>query len=136
VDALLQPPDILPTVIDLAGVQPAPPQPFHGRSFAPLLRGEKGGPEREFVVTASFVRLRNGELGPKLSTPVLTTKEWAYAPIGAEGDPELFDLRTDPYGETNVIAAHRDTARDLHACLLDWLREMEAPEEAVAPFRV
>ncbi|MBN1558126.1 MAG: sulfatase, partial [Lentisphaerae bacterium] len=41
VDALLQPCDIAPTLLDLAGRPAAPEDPFQGVSFAPLLRGER-----------------------------------------------------------------------------------------------
>ena len=40
VDALLRPADIAPTLLDLAGVQAETPEPMHGLSFAPHLRGE------------------------------------------------------------------------------------------------
>ncbi|MFW6164016.1 MAG: sulfatase, partial [Planctomycetota bacterium] len=36
VDALLQPPDVLPTLLDLCGLDLEPPEPFHGVSFAPM----------------------------------------------------------------------------------------------------
>lgn len=134
VDALLQPPDILPTLLDLAGVEVAPPEPFHGRSFAPLLRGEEMA-TRDCVVSGSLLRLsEGGTLPKKCVTPVLYTKKWAYAPIGAEGQRELFDLEADPYGEKNVASTHPDVADSLHARLVAWLREMEAPEGALAPF--
>ena len=34
IDAIMQPHDILPTVLDLAGVKKRPPEPMHGVSFA------------------------------------------------------------------------------------------------------
>ncbi len=135
VDALLQPADILPTLLDLAGIDVAPPQPFHGRSFAPMLRGESQPPLHEYVISASFLRLENGSIPAEWVTPVVYTEKWAYVPVGADGERELYDLQADPYAEANVISEHPDVADDLHGKLLAWLQEVEAPEEAIAVFR-
>lgn len=56
VDSTLQVPDILPTVFDLAGLELEPPQAFHGRSFAPVLRGEDQEVLRNCAVSSSFLR--------------------------------------------------------------------------------
>ena len=135
VDALLQPPDILPTLLELAGLDAAAPEAIHGQSFAPLLRGQAAGQSRDFVISASFLRAEEGEkITTKRVTPVLYTEQWAYAPIGMDGEPELFDLAADPYAETNVAGKHGDVARELHGKLSGWLRDMDAPPEAIAVF--
>ena len=134
VEALVQPPDILPTLLDLAGAEVAPPQPFHGRSFAPLLRGESQAPLHEFAITASYLRRDEDTLPLQTNTPILYTERWAYAPIGQTGERELYDLEADPRTESNVAADHPEVARDLHARLIGWLREMDAPAEAIAVF--
>jgi len=135
VDALLAPYDILPTLLDLAGLAVRPPEPFHGRSFAPLLQGKTQKGLRDFVVTASYLRVRPGEkLNKGVCTPVVYTHEWAYVPIGARGRRELYALRRDPYAGKDVAARHPKVVRDLHEKLVAWLREMDAPPEAIAPF--
>ena len=111
-----------------------PPEPFHGRSFAPLLRGESMEPPREFAVTARFLRAEPGAKPTKWVTPVLYAEEWAYAPIGAGGERELYEIRKDPYAKNDVAREHPDVTNELHAKFLDWLRKMEAPAEAIAPF--
>ena len=131
VDAILQPPDIVPTLLDLCGVKAEPPEPFHGKSFAPLLRGKAMEPIRDFAITASHTRSLDGR-GPV--TPVVYTDRWAYAPCGMRLKPELFDLRNDPYAETNIITRHPRVAGRLHKALLAWLRDVGAPDEAVAVF--
>ncbi len=134
VDALLQPPDILPTLLDLAGIRAEPPEPFHGRSFAPLLRGERREPVREAAVSASFGRLDYDQLPRKTITPVVYTTRWAYVPVGQDGGRELYDLESDPGAERNVAAAHASVMDALHASLVKWLREIGAPGDARAPF--
>ena len=134
VDALLQPPDILPTLLDLAGIHVEPPDPFHGRSFAPMLRDEPQDPLHDCAITAGFLRIKPGEQPAKWTTPVLYTQKWAYAPIGAHGERELYDLETDPQAETNVAADHPQTVSQLHERFMQWLRDMHAPAEAIAVF--
>ncbi|HUU11869.1 MAG TPA: sulfatase [Phycisphaerae bacterium] len=136
VDALLQPPDILPTVADLAGLHPETPEPLHGRSFAPLLRGQAQAPLRDVAISASFLRRRPDEPVGTVVTPALYTQEWCYVPLGPRGRRELYRLADDPLGETNVVADHGRVADDLHARLIGWLRQMDAPAEAVAALDV
>ena len=131
VDLLAQPVDILPTLLDLTGLDVTPPMPFHGASFAPALRGEAQTPLRDFVICGSYLRKQGEAVSPTASTPVLYTDKWAYAPIGPASERELFNLDTDPYTETDIITESPDIAADLHAKLIEWLRDLDAPDEAV-----
>ncbi len=130
-DLLAQPVDILPTLIELNGLTVEPPDPFHGRSFAQHLQGAKQAPLREWVVCGSFLRKQAGEVPSTAVTPMVYTHRWAYAPLAPQEGAELFDLETDPYAETNVIAHHPEIAKDLHAKLVDFLQALGAPVEAI-----
>ena len=134
IDALLQPPDILPTLVDLAGVDVTPPEPFHGQSFAPMLRGEDQEPLHDCAIAAAHPRGVSRDTKTKQTTPVLYTERWAYAPIGAAGAPELYNLAAVPLAETDVAAEHPDVVADLHARLVRWLKDMDAPPEVRAIF--
>jgi arylsulfatase A-like enzyme len=134
-DALLQPPDILPTLLELAGVDGDPPEPLHGTSFAPMLRRENQPPIRDFVVAAGFPRTEDGRFRRKATTPVLYTKSWAYAPVGSDGERELYDLGADPGCETNVAGEHGEVCDELHGKLTAWLHEVGAPETTIRVFR-
>ena len=120
------------TLIELAGLDVAPPEPFHGRSFASLLHGESEAAFHDFVITGAYLRRDLEEPANKWSTPVLYTQAWAYAPIGITGERELFDLQNDPYNETNVADDHPHIVNDLHEALLSWLHGLSAPSEAIA----
>ena len=130
-DLLAQPVDILPTLIELSGLEVDAPAPFHGRSFAPSLRGETQSPLRDFAICGCFLRLKEGEVPPNASTPVIYSHKWAYAPIGPDSAAELFDLENDPYAEVDLAAEHPDVAEKMHQQLIQWLRELGAPEEAI-----
>ncbi|MBN1876499.1 MAG: sulfatase [Anaerolineae bacterium] len=134
VELLAQPADILPTLLDLAGLDITPPDPFHGHSFAPALRGEAQPPLREVAICASHLRKYEGAIPATAVTPVLYTKQWAYAPIGPYSVRELYDLSRDPYAETNCAAEHPNIVETLHTCLIEWLRNINAPEEAIEVF--
>lgn len=132
VDALMQPPDTLPTLLDLAGIAVTPPEPFHGRSMAPVLRGQSEEAPREFVITAQHLRRDAGaRQSSNWTTPVLYTERWAYAPIGANREAELYDITSDPYAQSDVASGHPEVVAQLHEKLVSWLREMDAPPEAI-----
>jgi len=137
IDAFVQPPDILPTVMELAGAEAEPPEPFHGRSFAAHLKGGKAGPVRDFVVSSHFMREAPkpvddpAKRGPM--TPALYTDEWCYAPWGPGGETQLFAI-TDTDCEKNVASDNAGVVEELHAKLVGWMKEMDAPAEAMAPF--
>jgi arylsulfatase A-like enzyme len=135
VDLLAQPADILPTLIELNGLQVDPPEPFHGVSFAPALRGEEQGAIHDLAICGCFLRQKEGQLPSTAVTPIAYTHRWAYAPFGPQGTAELFDLEQDPGATTNVIADHPNTARNMHEQLIVWLKEIGAPQDALDVYR-
>ena len=135
IDEIAHTPDILPTLLDLAGLSVETPEPVHGQSLAPLMRGDSAEAIHDFAVTASFLRVEPGEkITTKRVTPVVYTKQWAYVPIGAEAAPELYDLTADPYAETDVAADNAAVCKDLHARLIGFLSDLDAPPEAASVF--
>jgi arylsulfatase A-like enzyme len=134
VDVLAQPADVLPTLLELNGLNVEQPDPFHGRSVAKALTGETVAQGDEFVICGCYLRTDEGAIPTTASTPVLYTQKWAYAPIGPSGEQELFDLEEDPYGETNIADDHPDIVTALHQKLVGWLEEIGAPDAAIEPY--
>ena len=128
VDLIAQPIDILPTLCDLAGVEMTPQQAFEGQSFAQAVL-DGGGWHREYAVSGCHVRPANNVPPRKAVTPFLVTQEWGYAPVGARGRCELYDLRTDPLATTDVARDHPEVLIELHELLLTHLQEHGATEE-------
>jgi arylsulfatase A-like enzyme len=133
-DLLAQPADILPTLVALNGLPVAPPDPFHGQSFASGLVGKMQSPLREFAICGCYLRQRDGVVSPTAVTPALYTDRWAYVPIGPDSKRELYDLESDPYAEQNVAEEHKEIIEELHQSLVKWLLEIDAPEDALLPF--
>lgn len=128
---LAQPLDFLPTVSDLADAEVEPPEPFHGRSFANALRSGSWE-HRDFVVSGCRVRSREaGSVPRKATTPFLVTEKWGYAPVGANGTPELYDLSVDPLAAEDISADNEDTVREMHELLISHLKEHDAPDDAL-----
>ncbi len=131
VDSFIQPSDIQPTLLELAGLDLAPVDPWHGASFAPLLQGQVPMAPREFAVTAGHLRQRNGRIPDCAVTPVVYTRDWAYVPVGPEGTSCLYDRRADPAAEMDVLADYPTVARDLQERLNTYLEELDAPAAAL-----
>ena len=127
-DMLAQPIDIQPTLSDLAGVGLEPPEAFEGRSFATALL-ESRPDHRDLAVTGTFVRPgADARLPAKCVTPWVTDGRWGFAPIGASGSPELYDIVDDPFTENDVAGANPDAIRDLRDGLVAHLRQHDASQ--------
>ena len=120
--------DILPTICELASVVAEPPKPYQGKSFAHALfhSGEK---HREFVISGCHIQSRDGQPPRKATTPFLITERWGYAPVGAGGKPELYDLEADPLTERNIAPDKGDVIKELHQLFLEYLKQHGAPAE-------
>ncbi len=140
VDALTSAVDVMPTILDILGVETGPG--LHGSSLLPLTRGEHGG--REFVVTS-----------PPLTNPgepiqvvddvmryvsaylpaTITTPDWALV-FSVPGEPvELYDMRVDPGQATNVAGDNPEVVGALRDRYLELLEGVGTAESYLAPRR-
>ncbi len=143
--AVVQPMDFMPTILDLAEIEP--PESVDGRSFALVLRGE-ADEHREFALSSPYVR---GDSVPA----TVTCGKWSgvlwsapkegeaqvdkavdglakeQAPAGERGDL-LFDLETDPTQQSNVAADHPDVLADLRAKAIAFWSEVGLPDDEIA----
>jgi arylsulfatase A-like enzyme len=119
--------DIMPTIIELAGLEP--PEAIHGRSLVPVL-GREDAQGHEFIVTSPPLRLP-GEItrvvddAPRnlanVQMSTITRPPWALL-YSAAGEPsELYNLGLDPRQGANLIDAEREKAEELRACYYDLL---------------
>lgn len=139
-DAMVEMIDVLPTVLELAGV-PAPHRHF-GRSLVPLLR-EPSGSHREFAFTEGgftiaeepqlerpdFPYDRKGDLQHEDPTLVgkavaARDRDWTYVWRLYE-KPELYNRRDDPHERRNLagLPEYADTEQRMHDAMLRWLVE-------------
>ena len=143
--------DVVPTVMDLAGLAPDPTLP--GRSLLPTVRGETTPDDGE--PAAVFGEWH--QVGPMV-TPIrmIRTDRWKYNLYLGIGE-ELYDLKNDPHEQHNLLppapetasapgsdtapgdagpekrlgeaadAEHEAAHQDLRRRLLDWIASQDDP---------
>ena len=107
VDALVQIRDVLPTLLDLAGLPAA--IGVHGASMWPLVTGETDS-LRECVVCGWH----------QFEYRAVRDKRWALVVTPSGQQDELYDMASDPNEQTNVISAHPDVAERMRRFLGEY----------------
>jgi arylsulfatase A-like enzyme len=116
-DAIVQFHDTLPTLLDLLGMG-NDTAAMHGRSFAPVLRGESDD-HRAAMITGYHAAVDR----------CVRDKTWSYV-LRPAGEPdELYNLIEDPRERTNLIDDHPQEARRLAAAFGSYFRQGGAPVE-------
>lgn len=145
VGAFVQPPDLMPTILQLAGVNV--PSTIQGSSLVPLI---KGGIEsiRDFAVSSWPIvygqeawrpsTITDGEWcliyagqttrGEARVTKVVDSVPRAEEPLIGPRGPELYHLTSDPTQNKNVIDKNPDVARRLHSQYVKFLEVVGTPE--------
>jgi N-acetylglucosamine-6-sulfatase len=115
--------DIMPTVLDAAGV--AAPQGLHGASMLPLLKGSKPANWRTELLYEYYWE-RNYPQTPTVHA--LRGDRYKFIRVQGVWDvEELYDLQQDPLESRNLIfsAAHKQVAEDMRKRLFDILEETD-----------
>ena len=127
-DLIAQPIDILPTLCELADVDVEPPKAFDGISFADgVLEGKSK--HREYAVSGHRIGAKGARPPKKATTPFLITDRWGYAPVGAFGGPELYDLTVHPLAKNNLASENQEIINELHELFIAYLSNHRASDE-------
>jgi arylsulfatase A-like enzyme len=126
VAAPVQSPDLMPTLLELAGVKA--PEGLHGHSLVPFLRGDETGWPRRAAISGTDLTRGEGKNAPKLT---VTDREWSLL-LGADGHcaPELYHRVKDPQQRENVFSEQREVAAGLHGELMAFLHQVSSPSAA------
>ncbi|MFO0837724.1 MAG: sulfatase-like hydrolase/transferase [Phycisphaerae bacterium] len=111
VDRMVRQVDILPTLVDLAGVvanksSAAPPD---GRSLTPLIRGAAWDGQPAFLSVSGI------PADLELRGVRTETHKFTCGPHNPELPVELYDLRGDPHERRNIAADHGELCAELRA---------------------
>ncbi len=121
--------DVVPTLLELAGLPPAAPGEIDGESLVPLLRGGKLSP-RTLVVTNQRVDQ------PTIDRPeAVLTDRWRLVYPGDERQPELYDIIADPAQQRDLAVLRPDVVQQLAATLRRWWTD-NAPSDPAARQRI
>ena len=114
IDSLTAHVDVLPTLLDLAGID-AVGVDTDGISLVPALKDSGELPDRIMVVTNQRV------LHPDPDRPYSVMQDsWRYVHAKQGGGVELFDLSSDPGQTNNVIDRHPERTAKMARAYDDW----------------
>jgi len=131
-DALAQPTDLMPTILQLAGA--TDPGTMQAKSLVPVI-ADLGGAQRtavhDIVVTSRSLSL------PASVLPRVTVNdgEWAFMCGPAGVSPRLYHLPTDPAQAHDVLASNCSRARDLHGRLIAFWQSIGVAEAILSAWR-
>ncbi len=111
--------DLMPTLLDYAGLASHESEALPGRSFSRILNGEAMGEDRPVIVL--------DEYGP---TRMIRTGSEKYVHRYPDGPNEFYDLSADPEETSNEIdnPVFRDSIDRLRAELEEWFARYTEPE--------
>ena len=109
VSAAVENVDLLPTLVELAGLEPVPGQ--HGRSLVAAMHGAELEARPVFSAVLRESSVRDAEGRWKLLVPAVE---------GDGREVRLYDLRSDRGERTNLAAEHPAVVEELMELLRDW----------------
>ncbi len=119
--------DIVPTVLDVAGVEI--PTDLPGMSLRPLLEGS--GPIRERTAMIGYSDNRRSltdVMGEPAEGYYVRTHRWHFIFYADTNETILYDVTEDPRGDVDVTAEHPELVTRFKAMIEDWKREMGMTE--------
>jgi arylsulfatase A-like enzyme len=119
--------DVYPTFLELAAAA-KPAQPLDGTSLVPLLRDASAKVERDAIYVHFPGYLEGNGPGKWRTTPVGTIQAgaWKLLEFFETGKLELYNLRDDLGEKINLAEKMPDKARELHAKLVAWRKDLNA----------
>lgn len=141
INALVTIPDLMPTLLDLAGVEI--PESVQARSLMPLLKGETRK-VWDFVIT-TMPLYNPGETTRVVDDmerrvdaflpATITSGNWQML-YRREGEPvELYDLKADPNRRCNLAKDYPRVTRKLHDKFIRFLESLGTDERFLEPRR-
>ncbi|HUG92379.1 MAG TPA: sulfatase-like hydrolase/transferase, partial [Planctomycetaceae bacterium] len=128
IDELTHCQDLLPTLIELCGLERPAGAVFDGVSLAGLLRGrEERLPDRMLVV--QFSRMNAPQ--PKKGDAAVLWQKWRLV----KGE-ELYDLRSDPAQQRNIAAEHPEIVQRMREHYAAWWSRVEPTLNDFSPIHV
>ena len=130
---LTQVQDLFPTLASLSGLSDLPAN--DGLDLAPILRGKGSVPTGRHLII-NYSRMPHAASYPMPDAPSVMRREGAavlWQNWRLLEDRELYDLKTDPLQQRNVIADHPDLASRLRTQLDTWWSSVKDTANQIQP---
>ena len=115
-------PDLLPTLLEAAGVKPPTDAKVEGVSFLPLLKGDAGpAPDRPLFWHYPHYGNQGGR-----PASAIRAGDWKLIEFFEDNRLELYNLRNDLGEQHDLAAKEPDRVKELHAQLVAWREQVGA----------
>jgi arylsulfatase len=125
---LAQAQDVLPTLIELCGMDTPPGADFDGTSLARLLRGDVDRLADRMLVV-QFSRMNVGR--PQFGDAAVLWRQWRLV-----GRTELYDVARDPAQQRNLVREYPEVAASLRAHYDRWWSEVNPRLDSFLPVHI
>ncbi len=133
--------DLMPTILDLAGVEQPEGSHIHGKSVAGFARGEPGegremvvsavplmNPGQDLAVVDSYYRVVR-----EFQPVTITVPDWSMLYSARDEPLELYHLPSDPRQQRNVAEENPGTVREMHGRYVELLKELKVAPHLLEP---
>ena len=121
--------DLYPTLLELAGAKADVGYPLDGTSYLDLLTGDGTAEGDRNPLYWHFPGYLGAGGGTWRTTPgsAIRAGEWKLIEYFEDGHLELYNLSDDVGEKNNLAAANPAKAKELHAQLVAWRKQINAP---------
>ena len=112
--------DFYPTILELTGNKLLPEEHQDGFSLVPLIEGNTIK-ERPLIWHYPHYGNQDGE-----PSSIIREGDWKLIHYYEDGREELYNLKTDPGEQNNLVGEHQEIANSLHTKLFDYLEDVGA----------
>ena len=123
--------DLLPTLVDLCGIQMPKTLPLDGVSMAALIRGKVD----TLPARALFTHYNHADAGIRTFPGAMRTREYRFV-ARSEEQIELTSMRGDPAESENLTAQFPEIVASMKAAYLAWFADVTRVTLAVPPIPV
>lgn len=114
--------DLVPTILDYAGVSVPEELPSH--SLRPIVELRASSPREALIGRVTQLRSDTDVMSRRAEGYYLRTRRWHFLWVTGDDHMELYDREADPGVEHNVIACHPDLAAEFRRDKEAWRQAM------------
>ncbi|HRV55285.1 MAG TPA: sulfatase-like hydrolase/transferase, partial [Mangrovimonas sp.] len=113
--------DFYPTILDYATITPLDNQHPDGVSLRPIIDKDEKLKERPLYWHYPHYGNQGGD-----PSSIIRLGKWKLIHYYEEEHNELYNLKTDPYEQTNLVDKYPEIAEKLDSQLMSWLKDVNA----------